>query len=90
MNEKILKWTSVILLGLTLGLSAVVVKIENQRYALLVGVCPSGTEFHEALLAKGPSAIGDAKTDPAACLKNVQTRTSPLWHIFYAIENTLE
>ena len=43
--------------------------VENQRYALLVGMCSTGSE---------PPI--DAK-----CLMNVQTRTSWLWHLYYGL-----
>ena len=50
-------------------LCTVIVRIENERYALFVGMCR------------------DAKTGfvDGACLAKVETRTSPMWHLLYAI-----
>jgi hypothetical protein len=59
-----------ILILLTGYLADRVVRIENQRYALLVNMC---------------------KFDPANatvqwnCLEKAQTRTSWLWHLYYAL-----
>jgi hypothetical protein len=62
--------TSIIVL-LTIAvivLAARLVHIENQRYALQVGMCPCGV-----------STASDSN-----CLNTVQTRTSWMWHLFYA------
>jgi hypothetical protein len=76
--------TVLTLLAVTVFLCVVIVKIENERYALLVGLCPN---THS--LAESPTSIGDRKKDPFACLQHVQTRTSPLWHLFYAVRDTV-
>lgn len=47
-----------------------IVHIENQRYALFLGMC--GSPAADARLA-------------FECLAQVQTRTSPLWHLYYAL-----
>lgn len=47
-----------------------VVRLENQRYALFVGICK--------LDPASPKERWD-------CLENVQTRTSWFWHLYYAM-----
>lgn len=59
------------LIAACIGLCAVIVKVENQRYALQVGMCKQ-----ESL------PLPDMN-----CLANVQTRTSWVWHLFYAIKD---
>jgi len=73
-----------LLLVVVLLLCGTIVHIENERYALLTGTCPNG----KTAVQDGFIYQGDPNRDPIACLESVQTRTSPLWHIFYAIENT--
>ena len=51
-----------------------VVREENQRYALLVGMCT----------AQGPLDVPDFD-----CLEDVQTRTSWLWQLYYAVKDPL-
>lgn len=63
---------NLIILGLLLAvaiLTRAVVIAENERYALQTGMCRSA----------GPMRI-----DPN-CLRTVETRTSWLWHVFYAV-----
>lgn len=84
MNRKVFTPMVLLLFAFVLVLCAVIVKIENERYALLVGLCPN---IHS--LAESPTSIGDPKKDPVACLQDVQTRTSPLWHLFYAVRDTV-
>lgn len=57
------------LLLLVIWLSATVVRLENFRYATFVGFCSEPTE----------SALR------YECLKGKETRTSALWHLFYAL-----
>jgi len=72
-----------LLLVVVLLLCGTIVHIENERYALLIGTCPNvKTTSQDGFIYRDPNR------DPIACLESVQTRTSPLWHIFYAIENT--
>ncbi len=56
-------------------LGGTIVHVENERYALLVGMCPSICQR-------------DNDHDSAACLKEVQTRASPFWHLYYAFQDT--
>jgi hypothetical protein len=58
------------LLAVTVFLGATVVRVENERYALLVGVCDKAA---------------DKVKEQYECLQAVQTRTSPLWHLWYAL-----
>lgn len=52
-------------------LATALVRIENQRYALLLGMCRDG-------------AIG---LSDRSCLEAVQTRTGWWWHLFYALKD---
>ncbi len=60
------------ILTVTLLISlAVLVRVENERYALQIGMCrdqATGLVNH-------------------SCITSVQTRTSALWHLFYAFKN---
>lgn len=63
---------NLITLGLLLAvaiLTRAVVIAENERYALQTGMCRSE---------------GSMRIDPY-CLRTVETRTSWLWHVFYAV-----
>ena len=60
-----------ILLGVVVYETVVIVRIENQRYAMLIGMCRDRTN---AVLPPDP-----------ACVATVQTRTSPWWHLWYAL-----
>jgi hypothetical protein len=46
-------------------------EVENQRYALLLGMCPSNTN----------TQIPDLK-----CLDKVETRTSWIWNLIYGLK----
>jgi hypothetical protein len=59
-----------VLILLTGFLADRVVRIENQRYALLVGLC----KLDPSNPAQGWN-----------CLASVQTRTSWFWHLYYAM-----
>ena len=53
---------------ITVWLASALVRVENERYALVVGMCRD--------------KIG--QTDNS-CLRTVETRTSSMWHLFYAL-----
>jgi hypothetical protein len=53
-------------------LSAALVRVENERYAMAVGMC-----FDKAV-----------QLPDLACVKKVQTRTAWWWHLFYALTNS--
>jgi hypothetical protein len=57
-----------------LWLSVVVVRLENFHYASVVGMCP---EF------KADDPLQGFKRHQ--CLHAKETRTSPLWHVFYGL-----
>ena len=62
----------IVVLGLcVLFLATRIVRIENQRYGLMVGMCPSKL---------GPSLPPDLE-----CLKSIETRTRWVWHLYYAL-----
>ena len=58
-----------ILLVVIIYLLTVIVRIENERYAMSLGMC-----------------AGIVAPD-ASCLSKVKSRTNPLWHLFYALQN---
>jgi hypothetical protein len=60
----------VILLLLLVWFGAALIRVENERYALFVGVC------------KQANGLTDF-----TCLRTVETRTSHVWHIYYALTN---
>jgi hypothetical protein len=55
-------------------LSVTAVRLENFHHASLVGMCAE-------LKADNPLE----NTKRHACLHSTETRTSPLWHMFYAL-----
>ena len=61
---------------LIVWLSAALVRVENQRYALEVGLCRDKT---------WPTSSGPGSND-FKCLETVQTRTAWYWHLFYALK----
>ena len=56
-------------LGLVVWLAYALVRVENQRYALLVGLCVDHS-----------SGFVDS-----TCLRKVETRTHWAWHLYYAL-----
>jgi len=62
----------VVLLAAVLYLCHVVARVENERYALVLGLCK-------------PNAVGIIEVE---CLKAAETRTSSFWHVFYAISGS--
>jgi len=64
------KFSLLIACLLIVWLSAALVRVENQRYALSIGMCrDTATGFIDF-----------------ACLDKVQTRTAWWWHLFYALK----
>ena len=55
-------------------LSVTVVRLENFHYASVVGMCPE---------IKADDPLQTVKRHN--CLHNTETRTSPIWHLFYAL-----
>jgi len=64
----------VVLLVVASVLADRVVREENQRYALVIGMCRM----------PGPVVLTDFN-----CLNAVQTRTSWAWHLFYGVAQPL-
>ncbi len=67
------KYKAVVLIQLIVIVWAVftIIRLENERYALEIGMCP-------------PMSTPKYLSNPN-CLKTIQTRTSPLWHLAYAL-----
>lgn len=63
--------TIAVLVVLNLWFGATIVRIENERYALSLDMCPGNTP--ERLLHQHE------------CLAKVQTRTSPVYHLLYGL-----
>lgn len=53
-------------------LSSTLVRVENERYALSIGMCPASV----------PGLLPDM-----ACLAKTETRTGWWWHLYYAVKN---
>jgi hypothetical protein len=53
-------------------LATALIRVENERYALELGICPT------VATAKQPSDYFD-------CVSSVETRTGPWWHLLYAL-----
>ncbi|WP_175836180.1 hypothetical protein [Burkholderia multivorans] len=69
----------VLLVIVTLVLGRALVRVENARYALWLGMCPNMRQMTAAIGANsaGPDAL--------ACTKTIQTRTGWWWHLYYAV-----
>jgi hypothetical protein len=57
-------------------LAAMVVRLENYHYASFVGMCGP----------RPPEGDLDAHRIRHTCLHETQTRTSPVWHLHYALK----
>ncbi len=64
------KLLTAVLAALLLRVSASLVRVENQRYALTVGMCAP----------RHPHPVPDM-----ACLERVETRTGWWWHLYHAL-----
>lgn len=65
------RWDLLLAIAVIVVLAAALVRVENQRYAMQVGMCKDNPTF----------PLGwDYK-----CLATVETRTSWLWHLYYAL-----
>ena len=58
-------------------LGKALVRVENERYALWLGMCPS--------LDQTLKSVSAGHNDAMTCMKRVQTRTGWWWHLYYAI-----
>ena len=68
-------WGLLFALLIIVWLSVSLVRVENQRYAMLIGMCED-----KVLLAATKQTSWDH-----TCLKTVETRTSWIWHLTYAL-----
>ena len=64
----------VVLIIFALMLARAVIRLENYHYASVVGMC---SEYK-------PNAQLQS-VQRQKCLNNTETRTNPLWHLFYAL-----
>jgi len=64
-------WLIAILAVALVSALTVLARVENERYALLIGMCRDSV-----------TGLVNGK-----CLSSVQTRTNVLWHLFYAFKN---
>jgi hypothetical protein len=64
----------IVLIVCVLALARTVIRLENYHYASVVGVC---SEY------KADDYLKSAQRQK--CLNSTETRTNPLWHLFYAL-----
>ena len=64
-----------VLLVVVVWVSITVVRLENFRYATFVGFCSEPAD-----------TIPGQPLKRYECLKNKETRTNALWHLFYALK----
>ncbi|KND51240.1 MAG: hypothetical protein ABA06_02930 [Parcubacteria bacterium C7867-001] len=74
-REKILSLVVVVLSVLLVWFGTTIVRLENYHYAVEVGMC--GLETGSL----------DEAVERQECLNTTETRTSPFWHIWYALAN---
>jgi hypothetical protein len=67
-----------VLIAAIFYLAQALVRVENERYALLVGMCQ--LPALPTVTGEGGICLNDLK-----CLATVQTRTGWWWHLFYAL-----
>jgi hypothetical protein len=60
-------------------LARALVRVENERYSLWLGMCPNMSETFAATRA--------GNEDAWKCTKTIQTRTGWWWHLYYAVPN---
>jgi hypothetical protein len=66
-----------VLLNVWMGLA--IIRLENYHYAVQTGLCADWDK------ASGTGVSGSRDE----CLNSKQTRTSPWWHIYYALSDTI-
>ena len=69
-----LLWVIALLTALLIWFGATIVEIENERYALSLEMC--------TLL--DPAGI-ESVVERDQCLDDIETRTSWVWHLYYAL-----
>lgn len=66
----------IVLVGVLVWFGFTIIRLENYHYADQVGLCQ---EFNDDILKRF--------TEKEDCIKNTKTRTSPFWHLFYALKD---
>ena len=66
----------IILIILVVWLSSTVIRLENYHYANVVGMCDK---------EKFSGNYAEKNLKQYRCFETVQTRTHPLWHLYYAL-----
>ena len=74
--------TVLLLLGVILYLCVVIVRIENQPYALWLGLCHSP---YVAVLEQGRQPVQKVVEETRQCVRHTATRAQALWHLWYAL-----
>lgn len=69
----------VLLLIVALVLGRALVRVENARYALWLGMCPNMRQMTAAIGAD------NSGLDALDCTKTIRTRTGWWWHLYYAV-----
>ncbi len=72
--KPVLVGLTILLMVLLVWFGATIIRLENQNYAMHLGMCG---EFNPADF----QSVMERNT----CLEEVETRTSPLWHLYYAL-----
>ncbi len=65
----------IVLILLLIWFATAIIRLENYHYAVQVGMCENTTEIEPF---KQRMELED-------CLNHTQTRTSPIWHLFYGL-----
>ena len=73
-DKRVFVGVVIVLLALLQWFGATIVRLENQNYAMRIGMCG------ELNVADWESVM-----ERSRCLEEVETRTSPLWHLYYAL-----
>ena len=71
--------TTLLLLVLIFWMGRTIVRLESFHYAAVVGFCEDLPVFHSG----ARTLINDRHT----CLHATETRTSALWHLYYALSD---
>ena len=66
----------IIMIILVVWLSSTVIRLENYHYANFVGMCDK---------EKFSGNYAEKHFKQSRCFETVQTRTHPLWHLYYAL-----
>ncbi len=72
--KRILAGLTILLAVLLVWFGTTIMRLENQNYAMRIGMCGehNPADFQSIM-------------ERDKCLEEVETRTSPLWHLYYAL-----